>query len=227
MDFAGNDYPNQDNFPSPSFQRAVPLPSVAPDDEPTTLVEYNFAWVEYLMGAVSQLLLYSTWEGTDDEKTEAVNQAAILKDLLQLPVDVDRRIQTPFWDEDTTVDDTEERDEQEWYGQVEDAFAPADELTFVEDATIWLLTGFVAVASAPTLGGAAAAAIFFRTTAKRFILAFHRGDIKEQIRVIIDGADYGMVETGAVEPGGLIELSVDGLADTPDHDIYLVAKVAE
>jgi len=107
---------------------------------------------------------------------------------------------------------------------VTDALAPADELTFVENVVIWLLTGFVAVAAAPTLGGAAAAALFFRTTAVRFVLAFNRGDTDEIIRVVIDSADYGTVNTSDVAVGGIIELPINGLADLPNHDILIITQ---
>lgn len=225
-DFAGNAYPNADNYPEPSFpEGSVSIPLIDPDEGELITVQYSPVWQPWLMSAVNQLLQYSTWDVSHDDKIQTVNQAAYLKWLLRTPVDVSSpTVPTPYWDDDTSVDDEELKEIQEWYGEVEDANAAADELTFVENAVIWILTGFVATAAAPTLGGAAAAAIFFRTTAVRFVLAFNKGDVGEAIRVVIDGADYGNVDTSELAAEQVIELEVNGLADTPTHDIMIITK---
>ena len=175
------------------------------------------------MASVDQLLLYSTWQGDHDAKITAVNRAALLKWQLQFPVQIaEVDYPTPYWDDETSVDDEMPAESQEWYGQVTNPTAPADELTFVENAVIWLLSGFVLVAAAPTIIGAAPAAIFFRTVAVRFTLAFNRGDVRELFRVVIDAIDYGQVDTDGLAMGDIIELNVDGLADLSTHDILIV-----
>ena len=180
-----------------------------------------------MSGALLPMVYKNSWEqGELAISPEDASEASFL--MLQefweseCPTDVP----TPYWDDDTSVDDEATPEAQEWYGEVTDALAPADELTFVENAVIWLLTGFVAVAAAPTLGGAAAAALFFRTTAVRFVLAFNRGDTDEIIRVVIDSADYGTVNTADVAPGGIIELPINGLADLSTHDILIITQAA-
>ena len=225
MDLPGNAYPNPDNFASSSFNQAVNPPDFEPDDDELIYVAYSLHWQQVLLGAVDQLCQYAAWVGNHDEKILAVNRAVYLKWLLTMPVEVgDTDYPTPFWDDDTSVDDELPAGEQDWYGEVTDSDAPADELTFIENAVIWILTGFVAIAAAPTIIGGAAAAIFFRTTAKRFTLAFNRGDTRELFRVVIDAADYGEVDTDGLATGEIIELSVDGLADTAQHDIMIIKK---
>jgi len=121
---------------------------------------------------------------------------------------------TPFWDEAQDVEDSAPAETQAWYGQVENPEAPADELTFVENATIWVFTGFVAYAAG------VGAAIFFHTIAEKWVLAWRRGDVGEIIRVIIDGAEYGTVDTSSASVGDIVEFPV--LAGTGGHDILIV-----
>jgi len=223
--FPGNFYPNGFNYPEPSFPQELTAPEVDPDDPDLEmiLVEYNPAWTEVLMAACDQLLLYASWEGDHDAKILAVNRASNLKWLLQEPVEVgEREVPAPYWDDDADVDDEEPAETQEWYGMVTNPSAPADELTFVENAVIWILSGFIALVLVPALPAGVAAALTFRTLAKRFTLSFRRGDIIEQIRVIIDAKDYGLVDTSTVAEGEIIDLNINGLDDASYHDIMLV-----
>lgn len=223
MDFPGNGYPNDQNFPEASFPQELTPPDIDPDEFPTILVEYGTEWTPVLMAAVDQLLQYSSWAGTHDEKITAVNRASNLKWQLQNPALVgDEDFPPPYWDDETSVDDQEPAPEQEWYGQVTNPTAPPGDLTFVENAVIWLLSGFVLIAAAPTIIGAFPAAIFFRTVAIRFTLAFNRGDVRELFRVVIDAVDYGQVDTDGLAVGDIIEMNVDGLADLSTHDILIV-----
>lgn len=225
MDFPGNFYPNLENFPEVSFPQEIPPPAFEPDDDELIYVAYNIGWQPVLLAAVDQLCQYSTWLGDHDAKIEAVNRAVFLKWLLTLPVEIGNdEYPTPFWDEDTTADDEMPADEQTWYGMVTNPDAPADELTFVENAVIWIFSGFIALVLAPALPVGVAAALTFRTLATRFTLAFNRGDIAEQFRVIIDAQDYGTVDTSALAVGDVMELTVDGLADLPEHDIMIVVS---
>jgi hypothetical protein len=225
MNFPGNFYPNGFNYPDPSFPQELTPPAVDPDDPDLEmiLVEYNPEWTEVLMAAVDQLLLYSSWQGDHDAKILAVNRASNLKWLLQNPVTpAELDYPAPYWDTDADVDDEMPAEDQEWYGMVTNPAAPADELTFVENAVIWIFTGFIALVLAPALPAGVAAGLAFRTLATRFTLAFRRGDIVEQIRIVIDAADYGEVNTGDVAVGETIEIEVNGIPDAAFHDILLV-----
>jgi len=182
-------------------------------------------WIGIVSGALLPMVYKNSWEqGELAISPDDASEAAFLMLQAFWESECLTDVPTPFWDDDTSVDDEATPEAQEWYGEVEDALAPADELTFVENAVIWLLTGFVLVAAAPTLGAAAAAAVFFRTTAVRFTLAFNRGDVAESIRVIVDAADYGEIDTSSMAVGDIVELDVNGLADSPSHDIYIITK---
>jgi hypothetical protein len=219
-----NSLPNQNNYAEVSFPQEVTPPSIDPDEGETFLYAYNPAWSKVLAAACDQLLQYSTWVGTSDEKKLAVDRALSLKILLQTPVSAEDEVPAPYWDSDEDVDDEEPVADQEWYGMVTNPSAPADELTFVENAVIWIFTGFIALVLVPALPAGVAAGLAFRTLATRFTLAFRRGDIIEQIRIIIDAKDYGTVNTGDVAAGEVIEVKVNGLEDLDAHDILLVVS---
>lgn len=225
MDIGNNFYPNGDNYPVVSFpQELIPPDEDADDpDAETLIIEYNPAWTPVLLAAADQLMQYSTWEGDHDAKILAVNRASVLKWLLQHPADVaELSYPTPYWDSETDVDDQLPADEQDWYGYVTDPDSNPDEITFVQSAVIWILTGFVALVLSPALPVGAAAAIAFRTFANRFTLAFNRGDIGEQFRVIIDAADYETVDTSGMAVGDIVEIDINGLPEDEFHDIVIV-----
>lgn len=212
-----NLYPNDENYPTPSFNEPVQSPDVDPDAGDLVSASFNADWIPVMMGALDQLMLPSTWEGTDDEKTLALNRVANLKDIIA-KASV-RTVPAPYWDSDADVDDSAPADDQHWYGYVTDPEAPPGELTFVESAAIWLFTGFVAFA---TLEVGAAPAVAFHTLAKRWVLAWKRGDVGEVIRVIVDGAEVGRVDTSAAAPGDIVRLSVVGDPANDEHDILLI-----
>lgn len=178
--------------------------------------------------ALYKLTLWNSWDADDAHTGREAAQVwrQVLNEAMENPETIGciepEEYPTPYWDDDTSVDDEAPADEQDWYGYVEDALAPANEITFVQNAVIWILTGFVALVLSPTLPVGAAAAVTFRTLAKRFTLAFNRGDIVEQFRVIIDAKDYGTVDTAGMAVGDVVELSVDGLDDLSFHDIVIV-----
>jgi len=225
MGYPVNAYPNPNNFPEVSFPEEVTPPDVDPDEGETLLYAYNPAWSKVLAAACDQLLEPTTWEGDHDAKNLALNRAQTLKILLQEPIDVgERDYPAPYWDSDEDVDDEMPAEEQDWYGMVTNPSAPADELTFVENAVIWIITGFIAVVLSPALPAGVAAGLAFRTLATRFTLAFRRGDIIEQIRIVIDAKDYGAVDTSTVAEGEIIEVQVNGLDEADFHDILLVVS---
>lgn len=199
-----------------------PTPETTPEDDAcrTLRIPASSAWLGLFMGALSLLTdpdNYQQFEGgmTQDEAAETalavIEQAyadAVYGCQLSMP--------TPFWDEAQDLDDEESSGEQIWYGEVTDPEAPADELTFVENAAIWGITGFIAYAG--QIGGA----VFFNTVAPRFVLAWKAGDIGEVIRVVIDAADYASVDTSTVSAGEVISLDVLPDPELTTHDILLV-----
>jgi hypothetical protein len=208
MGYPQNALPSQNNFAEVSFPQEVTPPLVDPDEGETLLYAYNPEWSKVLAAACDQLLQFTSWLGDDDEKKLAV----------------EREVPAPYWDDDADVDDEEPVETQEWYGEVTNPTAPADELSFVENAVIWIFTGFIALVLSPALPAGVAAGLAFRTLATRFTLAFRRGDIIEQIRIVIDAKDYGTVDTSSVAEGEIIEVDVNGLDEADFHDILLVVS---
>ena len=227
MGYPQNALPLPNNFPEVSFPQELLPPDVDPDDPDLELmlVEYNPAWTKVLMAACDQLTQFTSWQGDEDAKKLAVNRAIILKILLQQPVEVgEREMPAPYWDDEADVDDEMPVEEQIWYGQVDNPTAPAEELTFVENAVIWIISGFIALVLVPALPAGIAAALTFRTLATRFTLAFNRGDIREQFRVLIDAKEYDTVDTDGMTEGDIVELNIDGLDEADFHDILIVVS---
>lgn len=123
-------------------------------------------------------------------------------------------VPSPYWDDASDNEISMSEDDQPWYGAVTDWLAPVDELNFEQNIALWALTGFVAYA------GGVGAAIFFRTTAKRFVVAVEAGDIAEIIRVVVDSAEFRIDTTGF--EGEIIELNVIADPDIEEHDLYII-----
>lgn len=123
---------------------------------------------------------------------------------------VDEQVPTPYWDEATDTDDEMSALEQIWYGNWVEG-------EFVESVGTFLIAGFVAYAATP------AAALFFLTIAPKFRLAWRTGSLGGIIRVIIDAADYGTVDTFSETPGVIYR---DYVAD-PDLEEHEVIQVLE
>ncbi len=213
-----NIYPNEGNFVLPSFMFPVVPPDADPDAEPLHTATFSAAWLPFLMGAMDQLLLYASWDADNDAKLLASMRAATLKEIIA--TDALRTVPTPYWDEDSEVDDEELTEMQPWYGSVTDPEVDPDELDFVENAAIWIFTGFLAVA---TIELAAAPAILFHTIAPRFVLAVRRGEFAEIIRILVDGQDAVAVDTSGYTDGDVIEVPI--IADPSvmgGHDVMLV-----
>lgn len=192
------------NTPAPtdSFCRRISIPN-------------DQAFIQAVSGALVPLTYESNWEQvgtmTPREASETMRTALIdFFAAVGCPT-----VPAPYWDEATTNDDEAPADDQPWYGVVEDFLAPIESLTFAQNAAVWVITGFVAYAAGP------GAAIFFRTVARRFVLAVERQDVGEIIRVIVDSAEYN-VDTSAYGVGEIIEIPVVAPNSNPTHDVYVI-----
>jgi len=154
--------------------------------------------------------------GISPETTAEIFRDALLDALTLEEISCPYMIPAPYWDEATTADDEAPSDDQMWYGVITDFLAPIDELDFVENAAVWAITAFVAYAAGP------GAAIFFRTVARRFVLAVQVDDVGEVIRVIVDAAEYG-IDTSGHSAGDIIELAIDVTdPEIEEHEIYVI-----
>lgn len=121
----------------------------------------------------------------------------------------DPGIPTPYWDDVTDLDDSEPPQEQQWYGIFDG--------TFQETIENFVIAGFIAYS------GQVGAAVTFLTLAPQFRLAWKTGDLGGIIRVIIDGADAGTVNTFATEEG-VLERDYVGDPDEDEHRILMVLE---
>lgn len=200
------------------------MPYITPDSLPEDSVcrplniPNSPAWLAIVSGAVNELSNVWNWEQvTGITPQEAADRAlALWLEFLESPC-APAEVETPFWDDATDVDDNAPTDSQVWYGEVTSPTAPPAELDFVENAFIWLFTGFLAVS------GEIGAAIAFHTIAPRFVLAWKAGDVGEIIRIVIDSADYGTVDTTG-HAGEVITKPIQPSGAAP-HDILLIKLV--
>jgi len=182
------------------------------------------AWFALVMGCLMLLADEENWQQNSGGIT-AAEAAEAAQEIIDSGYDGTcdtgggGNIPTPFWDTATDVDDEFAPEDQIWYGEVDDPDLPPGELTFTENAAIWAFTGFVAFA---TLEVGAATAIFFHTLAKRWVMAFKRGSIGEVIRVLVDGVEYGRVDTSSASEGEIVEVRVMPPDDDEPHDIMLI-----
>jgi len=119
--------------------RGFPTPNAASDVESYLLFLFpDEEWAQYVMGAVKDLALpYAWYESGDLDTWEAA--AAFREILEQAPYNVlPLEMPAPWWDDDSADDSDDEapRDMQPWYG---DIVILDDNLTFVENAFIWVV----------------------------------------------------------------------------------------
>lgn len=190
-----NLYPGAGNFPDSSFPQPVPAPSVDPDDAGTLItVQYSWEWQQVLLAAVDQLLNPATWQGDHDDVITALNRATNLKDMLQTAIVGPSSVPAPFWDEESgdDSDDIAPIDDQPWYGQI---VIIDDRLTFVENAFIYVVAGFIAYAGLPT------AAISFVPIARTFVVTMKSNPLGGIVRFLADAVEIGRVDTYSAADG--------------------------
>lgn len=207
--------------PTSSFNEPVQPPDVDPDSEPTVQVCFSEAWLPYVLGALSQLQLQTTWIGEPDDILLAQGRATNLNGLFVNPIcALEETVDAPYWDDETDVDAEEPIPIQPWFGRVTDALNPG-ELTFIEDMTIWLITGFILASSG---GAGLIPAIFFRTNAKEFVLQHRNDNLGDVIRYFVDGTLVAVyTDTG---DGTITDVPVVGDPEADDHPIYVTIEKA-
>jgi len=207
---SGKEFPAHFKFPTPG-------------DIPETLgcrpfsIPSDPVWFALLMGAVIPLGVEENWYAWGD--LTPAEAAAAWQELIDAAYEGEcgsgeAEFPTPFWDEVTDVEDSEPAETEPWYGYVTDPDADPAELTFVESAAIWGITGFIAYS------GDVGAALYFNTIAPSFVLAWRAADVGEIIRVVVDAVDYAYIDTDGLE-GELIELAIQP-DEAESHDIYVI-----
>jgi hypothetical protein len=199
-----------------------PTPISIPEDTSCLILQIpaDDAWWGVVIGLLYSLILEWNWqqfEGGLDRDVVAARWQQMLEDALDTAASSNScitSVPTPYWDEDTDVDDEAVLDDQIWYGYVSDLDNPTT--TFVEDVAIWGFAGFLALAGAP------AAAVAFTTVAPRFVVAIRRGNLAEIVRLYVDSEQVAEIDTSAYVEGDVIRTAVLADPALSTHDLMLV-----
>lgn len=191
-----------------------------PDDTPAEQGCFTFYfpnssdYTGQLLGALQPLTVARNWYQWGNMTPQEAADAwyAIIEDAEARNYEAicETGVPTPYWDEAQDLDDSLPPISQIWYGVMEGD-------TFRETIENWVLAGFVAYA------GGIGAALKFLTIAPAFRLAWKKGDVGGIIRVFIDGADAGTVNTYSATEG-VIERDYVGDADEDEHEIIMVLE---
>lgn len=183
--------------------RGFPTPDAADESHCRNFVIPNSTLaLAVFMGALFPLQYEENWfQYGDMTPAEA---AAMFETIIANAYDDDEGIcpviPAPYWDDATADDADDEFPEgvsQPWYGELVavSALLPGDSFTWQENASIWLITAFLAIT------GNIGAAIAFVPIAHRFVLAFKQHDLGGIVRVFVDASQVGTVDTYAPSDG--------------------------
>jgi len=196
-----------------------PTPETTPETTSclTLQIPTSSAWWAIYTGLLLSICSEDAWqqyEGGMSREDAAAEAFAIFTDANERAQtdSCDITVPAPYWDDETDVDAEEPVEDQAWYGE-----AAGEPLTFVERVGIWVITGFIAYS------GQIGAAITFTTIAPRFVLAWKTGDLGGIIRIVIDSADAGTVDTYSASPG-LLERDFVGDPEVENHTVLQVLE---
>jgi len=217
MDFGDKEY---------NYGGGYPTPFLLPDETACRRFEIpasddNGEWLAIFMGLMMTLADPNNWQqfegALSQDEAAAAWQAMIDTAYEEAEAGCGEAcdVETPYWDDESDVDDNATAEDQLWYGEVTDPTAPADELDFVENILVWTFAGLLAIAGAP------AAAIAFTTIAPKFLIAQKAGDVGEVIRIVLDGHDVTTIDTTG-HAGEIITTPVVGDPSLSTHQLYLV-----
>lgn len=207
--FTGVGYPTPVSIPDETACRTLQIPA-------------DGAWQAIVMGALDTLTLEYNWQQFEGGITREAAAARALQMVNDCYAQVetnqcDTMIGTPYWDTAADVSAEASVGDQTWYGEVTNPTAPAAELDFVENVSLWIVSGMVAIAT-----GSIGAALAFRTVVSKFILIQRAGDVGETIRYVVDNQDITTINTADVASGTLIQVPVVADPTISPHQIYIV-----
>lgn len=211
---------------------------LTPDDIPddshcrTFKIPNSTQWLSVFMGALLPLIYSESWQEYGDLTPDEAADAALAVIWDAYNNNTCPLLEAPYWD-DSDADDADDEapaDDQPWYGElvpaaafsafdVEEDDPPEPEFTWQENASIWIVTAFVAYAATP------AAAIAFYPIARKFVLAFKAHDLGGIVKVLWDGEEIVRVDTYS-ESASVVETSII-LPDTEDMPPLWVAMADE
>jgi len=168
--------------PVGSFVSPVVPPDVEPAEDDKIQVCVSVAWLPYVMGALSQLTLQSTWKSDDPNVILLAQQRAtyVIDQFNYQPPCGD--VQAPYWDEESgdDTDDTASEIDQTWYGQW-------DGETFLETLAYVFLTNFLSTLVSPL------AAVRFLTIPRTFRVAIKQNPHGAKVLLFLNGGLYAVI----------------------------------
>jgi len=169
-------------------------------------------WLGIFNAAILQTTYAWNYEQVNDTDLTPDETAAMCYDIMIeyfQAASCETGVPTPYWDDEENADDEEPIEEQGWYGIFDG--------TFRETVENFVIAGFVAY------GAGIGAAITFLTIAPQFRLAWKSGNLGGVIRIFIDAADMGTVDTNAPTEG-IIERIYVGNPELTEHTVLMVLE---
>lgn len=173
-------------------------------------------------GALALLCDPENWEqfGTMTPETAAELMNEVLASYLASECVAEETVPTPYYTDGVNVDDSVSPEVQEWYGFFTNFDESWDDMNFVEQAGQWLFSGMIALAYSP------GAAIVYRTTVSKFLLAVRHSDFGGAVRIMIDGYDVATLDTSE-NPDSIVNIPVVGDPDLTEHELRIINVTAE
>lgn len=169
--------------------KGFPTPNAAADTPSYLLFLFeDDTWAQWVLGALKDMCFEYNWYKSGDLETWEASEAFRLI-IQQAPYNLTPAdVPAPWWDEDSAddADDEMPKDAQPWYGQI---VIIDDNLTFVENAFIWAVAGFIAYAGLP------GAALSFVPIARKFVVTVKGNPLGGIIRFFADAVAIGEVDT--------------------------------
>jgi len=189
-------------------------PQMAIDDKAcrTLKIPNHKLWLGIFNAAILETTYWWNYEQVNDTDLSPEETAALCYDIMLeyfQASDCQTGVPTPYWDDEENADDEEPIEEQSWYGIFDG--------TFRETVENFVIAGFVAY------GAGIGAAITFLTIAPQFRLAWKSGNLGGVIRIFIDAADMGTVDTNSPTEG-IIERIYVGNPQLTEHTVLMVLE---
>jgi len=182
----------------PGQTGGFPTPTATPDETAcrTFGIPASAEWLSVFMGALDALRNPYNWMESIDgiSADEAAEAFAQILDAAYGEVGSCEVVPAPWWDEESGDDSDDEmpKDDQPWYGQL---VLVDDRLTFVENAFIYIVAGFIAYAGLPS------AAIQFIPLARTFVVTMKTNPLGGIVRFLADGVEIGRTDTYSLTDG--------------------------
>lgn len=209
-------------------QKGFPTPNAPPDELGCRVfsIPADEEYFALIMAAVLALTYPYNWYKNGDLSQEEA--AALFADMIEqayansLTGQCSDVIPAPYWDTYEDEDDQAPVTDQPWYGELVPtmglrSFLADDELTWQENAAIWIVAGF------GVLAGQIGAAIAFVPFARQFVLKFRGNPIGATAGIFIDGSLIELRDTYSAS-AKIVETTVIMPDDEDEHTLWVAVN---